>query len=764
MGIQKIPFDPRGLQKIVFLSAVLDEPFMMVLEWPPDTWRFHCMTLRYGSPPAFGKADLSNCEREQIQLAGSIQPHGALLVVREPDHVVVQASANASQFLNIDGEMLGRPLDQLSGNLLDRIRSNLHESLSTIPLAVRCQIGEPVADFDALLHRPPEGGLVVELERAEPSVDLSGHVEKAIHAILGCSSLRQLCDESVRIVQELTGYDRVMLYRFDEDGHGQVYSEQRKPELEPYLGNWYPASDIPQIARRLYERNRVRMLVDVDYTPVPIVPERSPITGQELDMSLCFLRSMSPIHIQYLKNMGVAGTLVASLVVGGRLWGLVACHHYVGRFVDYEVRAVCELLAETIATRITALESFLRAQSELSVRRLEDRMIEAIPLEGGWKTALFASPEPLLQPLGATGAALLYENQLFSVGEVPGTSELREIGKWLDVKQGRLISTNSLGMDEAKFETLTPVASGLVAVPVSNYPGEYLIWFRPERVHTVTWGGNPFKPFIIGENPLDLSPRRSFAKWHQIVEGTCEPWTPVELALARMIGETVSDVVLQFRSLRMLIIQDQLEQLKQQIRPSDDLAVIADAKGNILFTNDAFKALLGTSQVKVRNIKDLPPLFSKPAEIRERLGELIRLRRSWNAEIEFAAASSTKTLLLRANPVTSSPGRVLGFFLLFFDVTERKAVEAARRRLQDGIVKSHEIESLRLDAEADIEYLRVLSSLTENAQRAALEITDGVDLSRVPEMLGSIRSSMTRSGELLEHLISHAKNNLKEDQ
>jgi two-component system, chemotaxis family, sensor kinase Cph1 len=721
------------------------------------------MSIRFASPPPFGKADLSNCEREQIQLAGSIQPHGALLVLREPDLTVIQASANASAFLKRPNGIVGGSLGELPGDLLERIQPNIHEPLNTIPLAVRCRIGDPAAEFDALLHRPPAGGLVIELERAGQSVDLARHVEKALPTILATSSLRELCDEAVRIVQELTGYDRVMLYRFDEDGHGQVYSEQRRPDIEPYLGNWYPASDIPQIARRLYERNRVRMLADVSYTPVPLVPHRSPVTGQDLDMSLCSLRSMSPIHIQYLQNMGVAATLVASLVVGGRLWGLLACHHYAPRVAHYEVRAVCELLAETIATRITALESSARALSELTVRRLEERMIEAIGREGDWKAGLFASPQPLLQPLKATGAALLYDKQIFTAGEVPGTHKLRDIGKWLDHRRRRLIATTSLGMDEPDFASLTPVASGLVAVPVSNHPGEYLIWFRPERVHTMTWGGNPFKPFIIGQNPLDLSPRRSFAKWYQLVEGTCDPWSPADLAIAQMMGETVSDVVLQFRSLRMLIIQDQLEQLKSQIRPSEDLVVIADAKGNVVLTSEALKSLPQAPRFELHNIKELPPLFTEAAEMRDRLMELIRQKRPWRGEVKLETPSGTRSMLLRADPVLSAPGRVLGFVLLFLDVTERKAIEATRRRLQDGVIKSHEITSPRLDPDADREYLELLSSLVGNAQRAALEITDGVDLARVPEMLDSIRSSVTRAAELLEHVIWHAKNNPKRD-
>ncbi|MFL5282935.1 MAG: GAF domain-containing protein, partial [Rhodopila sp.] len=146
---------------------------------------------------------------------------------------------------------------------------------------------------------------------------------------MAAASLRTLCDETTRVVKALTGYDRVMVYRFDPEGHGEVLSEAKEPQLEAYLGNHYPASDIPQIARRLYERNRVRLLADVEFDPVPLKPQLSPVTGSQLDMSLCVLRSSSPIHVQYLKNMGVRATLVVSLLVGGRLWGLISCHHYV---------------------------------------------------------------------------------------------------------------------------------------------------------------------------------------------------------------------------------------------------------------------------------------------------------------------------------------------------------------------------------------------------------------------------------------------------
>lgn len=717
------------------------------------------------STPAFGQADLSNCEREQIQLAGSIQPYGALLVIREPDHVVIQASANATAFLRLTEPLPGRALHELEGNLAERIRPHLNDPLHTIPIAVRCRMGRPGAAFDCLLHRPPGGGLVIELETAGPPVDLSAHIESALQMIVSSSSLRSLCDETARIFKELTGYDRVMVYRFDDDGHGEVFSERRKPELEAYLGNRYPASDIPQTARRLYERNRVRVIVDVDYTPVPLTPRLSPITGQDLDMSLCFLRSMSPIHVQYLKNMGVAATLVVSLVVGGKLWGLVACHHYVSRFVHFEVRAMCELLAETISTRIAALESFAQSQSELSVRRLEQRLVEAISRDGDWKGALFDSPPSLLQPLDASGAALLFEGQVLTAGEVPGTQQLREIGAWLDSKsRSDVIATMSLAQDEIGFSSLAPVASGLLATPVSNVPGEYLVWFRPERVRTVTWGGNPFKPVLVGDDPLELSPRRSFAKWHQLVEGTAERWTSADISAARLIGSTVTDVVLQFRSVRMLIAQDQLEQVSGQVRMSEQPVVIADATGRILLTNDAFQKLLSAAHPHLQWIEDLTKFFSDPVEVRRRLRELLRQRRAWRGEVRLETGLwESRPLLVRADPVFASTDRILGFVILLTDLTGQKTADAARRRFQDRIIEPHRVMDVRLDSKSDLVFQNLLSAIIENAQLAALEIADGMDVTRMQEMLESVRTSVTRTTEVLEHLIWHATRSSDKD-
>jgi PAS domain-containing protein len=455
--------------------------------------------------------------------------------------------------------------------------------------------------------------------------------------------------------------------------------------------------------------------------------------------------------------MGVAATLVSSLLVGGRLWGLVSCHHYSPRTIQYEVRVVCELLAEAVATRISALQSFAQAQAELSVRRLEQRMIEAISRRGDWEYALFDNPDLVLQPLAATGGVFYCDGRAVTAGEVPGTAQLNALRVWLDAQpRSGVFATASLGGAAPQFAGLNQVASGLLVVPLSGGPGEYLVWFRPERVRTLTWGGNPYKAVEIGDDPSQLSPRRSFAQWHQVVEGTCDPWTPDDLATARLMGESVADVIQQFRSLRVLIARDQLQDISRKVRGSDQPVAIADAAGAIVLANDAFAALL-QGGICPGTLEDLLSLFQDRNEARRGLGALVDHHQAWRGEVGIRGEDGVmRPFLVRADPVLSSPHQVLGFVLLLTDLRDRKLAEDARRRFQVGVVERHWIAAKPLDSSADLKYRDLLASIVGNAQLAALEITDGSDLNRVPELLSSIESSVARTTELLGHLLGYS--------
>jgi hypothetical protein len=290
-------------------------------------------------------------------------------------------------------------------------------------------------------------------------------------------------------------------------------------------------------------------------------------------------------------------------------------------------------------------------------------------------------------------------------------------------------------------------------------------------VRTVTWGGDPTKPvLVVGDDPAQLSPRRSFAQWHQQVEGTAEPWSPRDLAAARLIGETVADVVVQFRSVRLLIARDQLRQVQAQVGAAELPLVIADELGQIQMTNAAFDRLLppaARGAAPPRALDDLLPAFAEPAEVARRMRDVVVNRRSWRGEVRMRTGPPAgsacglpdehRPLLVRADPVFSAPDRVLGFIFLFTDLAERKLAEAARRRFQDGVVEGgRRVKPGRLDGRSDLLFRNLLNTVVENAQLAALEITDGVEVSRMPAMLDSVRASVTRTAEVLEHLIRHA--------
>lgn len=713
-----------------------------------------CEQLHPAEPTRFGEANLSNCEREQIHLAGSIQPHGALLVVTEPELVIVQASANAAAFLRLWGPILGLPLSALGGNLASRVRSRLTEPLDTLPVAVRCEVASLDLALDGSLHRPPGGGLIVELEVAAPSADLRAFVQDALKAIAGAFSLPALADTAARLFKDLTGYDRVMVYQFDEEGHGTVIAEARRPEQEPYLGNRYPASDIPQIARRLYERNRLRLLRDVDDRPVPLEPPLAPFQQAPLDMSLCCLRAMSPIHIQYLRNMGVRASLSTSLMVNGRLWGLVLCHHGGPHLVQYPIRVVCDLLAEAIATRITAIEGFCQSQAELAVRHLGERMITAVATQGAWERALFDHPEELLKALRASGLALLRQEGVLTAGEVPRLPELRAIGAWLDHQASTtLTATHTLARQNPRFTGLLPMAAGMLAVPLSFSPGEYLLWFRPERIRTLTWGGNPHEAAKGGADPRDISPRLSFARWQEVVKGTADPWTHQDLTTARQIGNAVADVMQEVRSIRLLITQHQVRECSARLSFTEHPLVVADATQRIILLNQAFAGLLPPDQ-RPTHLADLLPLLGDQPEARAGVLDALEAHYPWRGEVNLPLPTGqARPYLLRLDPVVSTHELHLGYVLIGNDLSDLRAAEAARRQFQDSLSAEARLLMVPADLEGDRLSHALLAGILGNAQLAAREVRNTLEVGQVPTILCNLHASVARTTDLLEHLM-----------
>ena len=710
--------------------------------------------------PAFGEADLTNCERELIHLAGSIQPYGVLLVLGGPELQIIQVSANVTDVLGttIDS-LLGQPVGQLGGNIQVCIASAAASADLSEPVPLVCELHTQgkTGGFEGTVHRIAGGFLVVEIEPtdssdAQPSVEtvvfgraqLIEHLGLSVHRFSSASTIGTLADAVVQRFRDMVGYDRVMVYKFDPDGHGKIIAEARDPRLDSLLGHHYPATDIPQRARDLYIRNRLRVLANVNYEAAPLVPRQLPGTGEELDMSMCHLRSMSPLHLQYLKNMGVTATLVVSLVREGRLWGLIACHHYTPRNLRFSVRAAADLLAEVISTRIAAIENYAHAQVAIQVRRLEQRLIEATSTEGDWRLALFRNPHTLLQPLDATGAALFHEGEILTSGEVPSTPELRALAQWVHAQEGDgLFSCSSVSRANAEMDSLTSTASGVLAVRLSASRPDYLMWFRKEQLLTVTWAGDPSKP-VVGNDPLELSPRRSFAAWSEIVRGTALAWTSSEIALARAFGGSLIDIILQVNAVRLLIAEHQLAQTRATVANSQEPVIIADAHRRVLFANEAFSKLAHRPRDESHTLDEMALLFSEPARVRDMLGTLVEERRAWRGELELKLGDGGMLpVAVRAEVVPARDGSVLGFFLIFDDLTDSQRVAAARQRLEKSLLQAQLTPGGSM-TEPD----ELISAVLANASLAAMDIADGSATPRVSSQLEEIDNSTRRATEL----------------
>lgn len=484
--------------------------------------------------------DLSNCDREPIHIPGHIQPHGLLMALGLNDLTILQISANVSEFCDFTAEaLLNQHIEQLLGpeqteqlrKLIISGQANHPSTHLFLPLTL-----PPNKSFNGVLHVINEVIILeLELKTEEDCCHNSPFtIRKVINNLQIVDSLRLLKQAAAQEIRQLTGYDRVMVYQFHPDGHGEVVAEAKTEELDSFIGLHYPASDIPQQARELYLQNRLRIIVDVDYTPVPLVPQQNPRTNQPLDLGWTMLRSVSPIHREYLQNMGVVATLTISLLNRNQLWGMIACHHSQPKFVPYQLRNICELIGQFLSHQITLRQQVENRNYELDLKNHYIHLTRMISKNGLIVDNLVKESNTLKQVVGAQGVALYYRDTIIRLGETPSETEIQELVTWLPthLEEG-LYHTSTLPLHYPPAKNYKSVASGLLALAISKNKQDYLLWFRPEVIHTIHWAGNPNKPVIIDPDNERISPRTSFDKWSQTVEFTALPWQVSELSIAR---------------------------------------------------------------------------------------------------------------------------------------------------------------------------------------------------------------------------------------
>ncbi|MCJ2032929.1 HWE histidine kinase domain-containing protein [Methylobacterium sp. J-068] len=491
--------------------------------------------------------DLSSCDREPIHVLGAIQPFGFLVAV-SPDWIVVRASENAARWLgHSDADLLGLPLsDLMDAEAIHLIRGHLQALRG--PDAIDRIFGTALqpggSSFDIALHISG-GSIVIE---AEPSVsehlDAGNLVRSMVGRLQQTVGFDPFCREAARQMRALTGFDRVMVYRFDPDGSGAVIAESARSGLAPYLGLHYPASDIPKQARALYERNWLRIIADVEAPPVAVLPQRDP-EGHPLDLSMSTLRTVSPIHIEYLRNMGVAASLSVSILRGGKLWGLFACHHTEPRHISLERRTGAELFGQMFSLILESREREAETAYEASSRALHDRLMGALASGGTSLENITGFLDDIAGIVTCDGIGVWVNGEVTLRGATPTAEEFAGLVRFLNrTATSRAFATHEIGAVHPPAADYTERAAGLLAVPISRAPRDFLVFFRREIARTVTWAGSPEKPVTLGPNGLRLTPRKSFEAWTEVVHGQSLPWSAVDLRIAEALRITLLEVIL----------------------------------------------------------------------------------------------------------------------------------------------------------------------------------------------------------------------------
>ena len=521
--------------------------------------------------PSYGDSTAEEIFQEILQHCNFIQPHGILLVLSaaEPT-IVLHASANAA-------DLFDRPMKQILGQGIDTLlpASELTKLQQAIPPASNLMARPLRLELDrthnpsacnATVRRDRNGLILLELQPTESSdnvnffefYDLAQLATTRPHQ---AATLQDLGQQLSKEIRRITGFDRVMIYKFHPDWHGEVIAEAKREDLGAYLGLHYPATDT-LCSREMFDATWLRAVPDVEATPVPILsaPIAQDNPDYQPDLRDCLLWGVHPCHVQYLRNMrNVCANLVLCLRQEDKLWGLISCQHYTPKTIPFEMQQACEFLAQSISREISATEGNQDWDYRLSLQALQRQLVESMSASERWVDGLTNCADQLLKLTNATGAVACLQGEILTLGTVPEADGLASLLLWLEQNaQEQLFSTDCLSAIYPKA-AITEVASGLIVLPIDLH--NYILWFRPEVVQTVTWAGDPHERTNEAGEIERLSPRGSFAAWQETVRGRSLPWKPCELEAAKDLRDAI---------IKILIRQaEELAKLNEELKRSN---------------------------------------------------------------------------------------------------------------------------------------------------------------------------------------------------
>jgi light-regulated signal transduction histidine kinase (bacteriophytochrome)/CheY-like chemotaxis protein len=514
--------------------------------------------------------NLTNCDEEPIQFPGSIQGHGCLLACDEMGRVL-RLSANAPAVLRLPQDFAGKTISELLSQKLahDLFNALAKSSDPSRPALIR---GLTMGDvcFDVSCHLW-QGVAIFEFEEAEPPIAANDPLEitrALIAKTVKLTTLDALYGPLPHYLSAMFGYDRAMIYAFAHDGSGKVVGESRRHDLESFLGQHFPAGDIPRQARELYLKNTIRVISDATGRANRLIPECD--SGEDsLDLSFAHLRSVSPIHLEYLRNMGVAASMSISIIVEGQLWGLVACHHYAPKALTMSQRIAAELFGDFLSLHITSIYQRARAAASASARRALDNIFNSLSFHQSAEGFLRESLREFGNVVRSDGVGLWMNGTWSSYGLSPSEHAVaRLVNLSAERGEGGIWSTDNLSHYLGSASEVASDVSGMLAVPLSLTKRDHLLFFRREKLQTLNWAGDPNKNYPTGPNGDRLTPRKSFAIWKETIADHCDPWDEDDHIAAQSVLFGLREIIMKQNEIldaerkksevRMRILNDEL--------------------------------------------------------------------------------------------------------------------------------------------------------------------------------------------------------------
>ena len=488
--------------------------------------------------------DITNCDREPIHIPGKIQSHGFLLAIDSNSYRISYISDNINRYLDVEAaQLLDQDIQILNDLLWKKEEVDLKQLLKLGKIQGNFDVINPYKlllrdeTYYLIIHYSADQ-FILEFEQATLQYDIQNIIGKSVAEILSNKTLKGMLTKVADEVKMMIEYDRVMIYKFQEDGHGEVVAEVKNEELESFFGLHYPASDIPKQARELYKLNRIRIIADVysEASPVLTYAKDTP-----LDLSHSTLRSVSPVHIQYLKNMGVASSFSISLMAGENLWGLIACHNYTPKFIDYKAREATKLIVQILSSELEYKQGEEYSEQSVLLQAAITELTEHLNRDTDVVSALTKHEKTLLDVIESGGVAMLFEDVMYTLGETPVESDLLDLFSWLKTNMNDSVYvTSKLSAVYKAGIKFADKGSGILAVMLAKDMGELIVWFKPEQLQTINWAGNPEKPAEpTSDGSVMLSPRNSFDTWAEIVHHTSTTWSQDEISAALRLREKI---------------------------------------------------------------------------------------------------------------------------------------------------------------------------------------------------------------------------------